>query len=180
MSTASATLQTQSFSKMRPSKVAEDVGESPTILSSVCSILRKPRDPHEIAALFQQELIESKEAGAKLEDDLLICGECVVEKERKERKERDVALERERAAAKATLKRRQFLRRPERWRKTERQPNCSDPKISTKSIRKTEMGGTGEGAEQVRHHLHAQTTSRQSVERSAVLVRRVTVRAAIQ
>ncbi|KAG4059246.1 hypothetical protein PC123_g5808 [Phytophthora cactorum] len=44
---------------------------------------------------------QSKEAGAKLEDDLLICGKCVAEKERKEREEREAALERERAAAKA-------------------------------------------------------------------------------
>ncbi|KAG2828213.1 hypothetical protein PC116_g25677 [Phytophthora cactorum] len=44
---------------------------------------------------------ESKEAGAKLEDHLLIYGECVAEKERKERKEKEAALERERAAAKA-------------------------------------------------------------------------------
>ncbi|KAF4040819.1 SH3 domain [Phytophthora infestans] len=44
---------------------------------------------------------QSKEAGAKLENDLLVCGECVAEKERKEREEREAALERERAAAKA-------------------------------------------------------------------------------
>ncbi|KAE9035576.1 hypothetical protein PR001_g7399 [Phytophthora rubi] len=44
---------------------------------------------------------QSKEAGAKLENDLLFCGDCVAEKERKEREEREAALERERAAAKA-------------------------------------------------------------------------------
>ncbi|GMG17167.1 unnamed protein product [Phytophthora fragariaefolia] len=44
---------------------------------------------------------QTKEAGAKLENDLLICGDCVAEKERKEREEREAALERERAAAKA-------------------------------------------------------------------------------
>lgn len=44
---------------------------------------------------------QSKEAGAKMENDLLICGDCVAAKEKKEREEREAALERERAAAKA-------------------------------------------------------------------------------
>ncbi|CEG41181.1 protein pxl-isoform a [Plasmopara halstedii] len=44
---------------------------------------------------------QSKEAGAKLENGSLFCGECSAEKERKDREEREAALERERAAAKA-------------------------------------------------------------------------------
>uniref|UniRef100_A0AAV1T5J0 Uncharacterized protein n=1 Tax=Peronospora matthiolae TaxID=2874970 RepID=A0AAV1T5J0_9STRA len=43
----------------------------------------------------------SKEAGAKLFNDLLVCGDCVAETERKEKEEREAALERERAAARA-------------------------------------------------------------------------------
>ncbi|CAI5725413.1 unnamed protein product [Hyaloperonospora brassicae] len=41
----------------------------------------------------------SKEAGAKLLNDLLVCSDCVAETERKEKEEREAALERERAAA---------------------------------------------------------------------------------
>ncbi|CAI5709361.1 unnamed protein product [Peronospora effusa] len=44
---------------------------------------------------------KSKETGAKLVNDLFVCGDCVAEKERKEKEEREAALERERAAAKA-------------------------------------------------------------------------------
>ncbi|CAI5746593.1 unnamed protein product [Peronospora destructor] len=44
---------------------------------------------------------QSKEAGAKLVNDLFICGDCVAEKERKEKEEREAVLKRERAAAKA-------------------------------------------------------------------------------
>ncbi|KAF4324057.1 hypothetical protein JM18_001958 [Phytophthora kernoviae] len=44
---------------------------------------------------------QAKEAGAKFENDLLVCGDCAAAKEKKEREEREAALERERAAAKA-------------------------------------------------------------------------------
>ncbi|KAG3140814.1 hypothetical protein PC128_g25108 [Phytophthora cactorum] len=128
MSTASATsTDTVILEDATDSKVAEDVGESPTIPSPVyaCMLLKKMKHHRADVLLVRESLLHalsnhafkaesgldanlpildagaSKEAGAKLEDDLLICGECVVEKERKERKERDAALERERAAAKA-------------------------------------------------------------------------------
>ncbi|KAG2887670.1 hypothetical protein PC116_g24212 [Phytophthora cactorum] len=61
MSTASATsTDTVILEDATDSKVAEDVGESPTIPSPVyVSILREAQRSHiEIAALFQQELVE--------------------------------------------------------------------------------------------------------------------------